>query len=86
MINSIKIAVDNANSGKATIFGYYVEDPERFGVMEFDQDWNILSVEEKPDAEDTDYWALDHGLASVTPLCLDMTYRPYFKNLESLQK
>ena len=40
----------------------------------------------EPDAEDTDYWALDHGLTSVTPLCLDMTYRPYFKNLESLQK
>ena len=41
-------AVDNASNGYATIFGYYVNDPERFGIMEFDKDWNILSVEEKP--------------------------------------
>ena len=40
----------------------------------------------EPEADDTDYWALDHGMASVTPLSLDMTYCPYFKNLESLQK
>ena len=40
----------------------------------------------EPDAEDTDYWALDHDMASVTPLSLDMTYQPYFKNLESLHK
>lgn len=41
-------AVYNAENGNATIFGYYVNDPERFGIMEFDKDWNILSVEEKP--------------------------------------
>lgn len=44
----LKTAVENANNGKATIFGYYVNDPERFGIMEFDKDMNILSVEEKP--------------------------------------
>lgn len=44
----LRSAVENANQGKATIFGYYVDDPERFGIMEFDKDWNILSVEEKP--------------------------------------
>ena len=44
----LKVAVENAEQGKATIFGYYVDDPERFGIMEFDNDWNILSVEEKP--------------------------------------
>lgn len=44
----LKIAVDNAYAGSATIFGYYVDDPERYGIMEFDEDWNILSVEEKP--------------------------------------
>ena len=46
--NSLKLAAENAEQGLATIFGYYVDDPERFGVMEFDDDWNILSVEEKP--------------------------------------
>ena len=38
----------NAREGKATIFGYYVRDPERFGVVEFDKSLNVLSVEEKP--------------------------------------
>lgn len=37
-----------ANKGRATVFGYYVEDPERFGVVEFDTDGKVLSVEEKP--------------------------------------
>lgn len=44
----LKNAVDNAEAGLATIFGYYVDDPERFGIMEFDKAWNVLSVEEKP--------------------------------------
>lgn len=44
----LKIAIENAENGDATIFGYYVNDPERFGIMEFDKDWNVLSVEEKP--------------------------------------
>ncbi len=41
-------AVKNAESGLATIFGYYVFDPERFGVMEMDENDGIISVEEKP--------------------------------------
>ena len=41
-------AYKNANNGRATIFGYYVNDPERFGIVEFDKDWKVLSVEEKP--------------------------------------
>ena len=44
----LKAAVQNAEDGYATVFGYYVNDPERFGIMEFDEQWNILSVEEKP--------------------------------------
>ena len=48
-------AVNNAKEGKATIFGYYVDDPERFGIMEFDDDWNILSVEEKPKKPKSNY-------------------------------
>lgn len=41
-------AYKNAKNGRATIFGYYVNDPERFGIVEFDKDWKVLSVEEKP--------------------------------------
>ena len=44
----LKRAVENCSKGFATIFGYYVNDPERFGIMELDQDEHILSVEEKP--------------------------------------
>lgn len=36
------------NEGKATVFGYWVDDPERYGVAEFDEDGNCLSIEEKP--------------------------------------
>lgn len=55
LTNTLQIAVENANNGSATIFGYYVDDPERFGIMEFDQDWNILSVEEKPQKPKSNY-------------------------------
>ena len=34
--------------GKATVFGYWVNDPERYGVAEFDKEGNVLSIEEKP--------------------------------------
>jgi len=51
----LKQAVKNAENGFATIFGYYVSDPERFGVMEFDKDLNILSVEEKPKKPKSNY-------------------------------
>ncbi len=51
----LKQAVKNAENGYATIFGYYVNDPERFGVMEFDSDWNVLSVEEKPEHPKSNY-------------------------------
>jgi len=43
----LKEAVENAENGKATIFGYYVHDPERFGIVEFDEDGKVISVEEK---------------------------------------
>ena len=44
-----------ANQGRATVFGYYVEDPERFGVVEFDQDGKVLSVDEKPEKPKSNY-------------------------------
>ena len=41
-------AATNADNGRATIFGYHVSDPERFGVVDFDENGKVLSVEEKP--------------------------------------
>ncbi|MDI1323097.1 MAG: glucose-1-phosphate thymidylyltransferase RfbA [Algoriphagus sp.] len=41
--------------GKATIFGYYVNDPERYGVAEFDKDGNVISIEEKPEVPKSNY-------------------------------
>ena len=52
----LKEAVNNEEKEKkATVFGYYVTDPERYGVAEFDKDGNVLSIEEKPKAPKSDY-------------------------------
>ena len=48
-------AVKNAENGYATVFGYYVNDPHRFGIMEIDKDGTILSVEEKPENPKSNY-------------------------------
>ena len=48
-------AVENAENNKATIFGYYVNDPERFGIMEIDEVGNVLGVEEKPKHPKSNY-------------------------------
>ena len=49
-------AVHNAESGKgATVFGYYVDDPERFGIVEFDADGKAVSIEEKPEKPKSNY-------------------------------
>ena len=49
-------AVSNAESGKgATIFGYYVDDPERFGIVEFDSHGRAISIEEKPERPKSNY-------------------------------
>ena len=44
----LKEAAQNAENGRATVFGYHVEDPERFGIVEFDENGKVISVEEKP--------------------------------------
>ena len=52
----LKEAVDKAeNEQKATVFGYYVNDPERYGVAEFDADGNVFSIEEKPKEPKSNY-------------------------------
>jgi glucose-1-phosphate thymidylyltransferase len=48
-------AVKNAENGQATVFGYYVNDPERFGIMEVDENEKIISVEEKPQNPKSNY-------------------------------
>ena len=52
----LKAAVENAENGKgATVFGYYVDDPERFGIVEFDKDGKAVSIEEKPEVPKSNY-------------------------------
>ena len=52
----LKKAVSNAEeNGRATVFGYYVPDPKRFGVVEFDDSGNVISIEEKPNKPKSNY-------------------------------
>lgn len=51
----LKEAAENTQNGKATIFGYYVHDPERFGIVEFDNEGKVISVEEKPQNPKSNY-------------------------------
>lgn len=55
MIEDLKEARTNAEEGYATIFGYQVKDPERFGVMEFDKNNHVIGVEEKPKEPKSDF-------------------------------
>ena len=51
----LKNAIQNISKGKSTVFGYYVKDPERFGVAEFDNHRNVISIEEKPENPKSNY-------------------------------
>lgn len=51
----LRQAVVSANEGRATIFGYYVDNPQDFGIIEFDRDGNVVSLEEKPTDPKSNY-------------------------------
>jgi glucose-1-phosphate thymidylyltransferase len=54
--STLRAAAANAeNNGRATVFGYYVNDPERFGIVEFDDNGKVVSVEEKPKHPKSNY-------------------------------
>ena len=65
----LKAAVENAESGKgATVFGYYVDDPERFGIVEFDHSGKAVSIEEKPEHPKSNYCVSARGELEITDL------------------
>ena len=74
----LKAAVKNAESGEgATVFGYYVDDPERFGIVEFDHEGKAISIEEKPEHPKSNY--------CVTGLYFyDNRFVEYAKNLKPI--
>ncbi|MDG6100135.1 glucose-1-phosphate thymidylyltransferase RfbA [Alteromonas sp. ZYF713] len=55
--HDLKLSLNSANKQQegATVFGYHVNDPERYGVVDFDDDWNALSIEEKPEVAKSNY-------------------------------
>ena len=69
----LKQAAADAQQGRASIFGYYVNDPERFGIVEFDENGKVISVEEKPQHPKSNYCIT--GLYFYDNRVVDMTKR-----------
>ncbi|MBF0329334.1 MAG: glucose-1-phosphate thymidylyltransferase RfbA [Nitrospirae bacterium] len=66
----VKAAEDVKSERGATIFGYYVKDPQRYGIVEFDSNGSVLSIEEKPDSPKSNYavtglYFYDNGVVKV---------------------
>ena len=55
LVKTLSSAVENAKQGDATVFGYHVNDPERYGVAGFDEDGTVISLEEKPENPQSNY-------------------------------
>jgi glucose-1-phosphate thymidylyltransferase len=55
LVKTLTSAVDNAKQGMATVFGYHVHDPKRYGVAEFDDKGKVISLEEKPEHPKSNY-------------------------------
>jgi len=55
LVSTLSNAVNNCKQGLATVFGYHVTDPERYGVAEFDANGNVISLEEKPEKPASNY-------------------------------
>lgn len=61
----LKNAVTSAENGAATVFGCYVNDPERFGIVEFDDNGKVITVEEKPKEPKSNYAIMGWGFIST---------------------
>ena len=73
MRTRLKEAKAAAEQGRATIFGYYVNDPQRFGIVEFDENGKVISVEEKPKNPKSNYCIT--GLYFYDNRCVEMAKR-----------
>ena len=69
----LKGAAANAAAGRSTVFGYFVNDPERFGVVAFDKDGHATSIEEKP-AEPKDVYK--RQVQTAAPSATTLTLPP----------
>ena len=81
-INYENSAIQIVNKKKATIFSYYVDDPERYGVAEFDINGNVLSIEEKPEAPKSNYAVVGLYFYPNDVIQISKSVKPSAKELE----